>query len=137
MDLAHRQSVNKSLTTSQVSFSLLSAQSPSHNHPLTITLSQSPSHSHPLTIILCTMAAPDLLVFNQAVNGMITEANNMSTTVQNYAQHQQTMVQQLQLIGNQPFGPILQNLSDAVQTLTGQIARLEALPGQIARLEAK
>jgi hypothetical protein len=49
---------------------------------------------------------------------MITEANNMSTTVQNYAQHQQMMGQQLQLIGNQPFGPILQNLTNAVQALT-------------------
>jgi hypothetical protein len=71
-------------------------------------------------------AAPDLLVFNHAVDGMITEANNMSTTVQNYTQHQQTMGQQLQLIGNQPFGPVLQDLTNAVQALTRQIAKLEA-----------
>jgi hypothetical protein len=75
---------------------------------------------------MAAVPAPNLLVFNHAVNGMITEANNMSTSVQNYAQHQQTMGQQLQLIGNQPFGPILQNLTNAVQALTGQIARLEA-----------
>jgi DNA anti-recombination protein RmuC len=75
---------------------------------------------------------PDLQVFDDAVNGM-------TTTMQAYIQHQQTMSQQLQLIGSQPPGAVIQNLANSVQALTTQMqaqaaheaAQMQALTTQM------
>jgi anaerobic glycerol-3-phosphate dehydrogenase len=71
--------------------------------------------------------APNLEVFDNAISGM-------STAMQTYTQHHQTMSEQLQLIGNQPHGAVIQNLVDSVQALTAQMQAQAA--NQAAQMQA-
>jgi hypothetical protein len=73
---------------------------------------------------LAAPLAPNFQAFNDAVNGMTTEATNISASVQTYTQHQQIVGQQLQIITNQPQNNVLNNLVDAVAELRNELREM-------------